>query len=198
MPKGKLHTNHCKGWHYNMAKKSAPYTPPSRRARGFETASKLMDTQIRKAGESRGFAVSRLLTHWEEIAGADIARISRPIKISYGKGGLGANLTLLTTGAAGPMLQMQLPALRDKVNACYGYNAIARITLTQTAASGFADGQAEFVHARPKSERPIAPEIRQDAAATAAGVQDDSLRTALERLACNVLSKAQNTKGNYT
>ncbi len=197
-PKGKLRTNHCKGWLDNMAKKSAPYTPPSRRARGFETASKLMDKQIRKVGETRGFAVSRLLTHWAEIAGADIAQISRPIKISYGKGGLGANLTLLTTGAAGPMLQMQLPALREKVNACYGYNAIARITLTQTAASGFSEGQAEFTHARPKATRPIAPEIRQDAAATAAGVQDDSLRTALERLACNVLSKAQNTKGNYS
>ncbi len=194
-PKGKLHINHCKGWLEDMAKKSAPTTPPSRRARGFETASKLVGRQIRDVGEARGFAVSRLLTHWAEIAGADIAATSRPIKISYGKGGLGANLTLLTTGAAGPMLQMQLPALREKVNACYGYNAIARITLTQTAPTGFAEGQAEFTHAKPKAPRAIAPEIRQNATETAAGVRDDSLRTALERLACNVLSKAQNTKG---
>jgi hypothetical protein len=196
-PKGKLRCNHCKGWLDDMAKKSAPIPPPSRRARGFETASKLVGGQIRNAGEARGFAVSRVLTHWAEIVGADIAATCRPIKISYGKGGLGANLTLLTTGAAGPMLQMQLPALREKVNACYGYNAIARITLTQTAATGFAEGQATFAHAPPTTARPIAPEIRQDASETAAGVQDDSLRTALERLACNVLSKAQNTKRKY-
>ena len=194
-PKGKLPLNHCKGQLDEMAKKSVPYTPPSRRARGFETASKLMGGQIRRAGEARGFAVSRVLTHWAEIAGADIAATCRPIKISYGKGGLGANLTLLTTGAAGPMLQMQLPALREKVNACYGYNAIARITLTQTAPTGFAEGQAEFAHAKPKAVPEIASEIRKDAAATTTGVQDDSLRTALEKLACNVLSKAQNRKG---
>lgn len=196
--KGKLRDNHCKGRLDDMAKKSAPYTPPSRRARGFETASKLMGGQIRKAGEARGFAVSRVLTHWAEIAGEDIAAMCRPIKISYGKGGLGANLTLLTTGAAGPMLQMQLPALREKVNACYGYNAIARITLTQTAPMGFAEGQAEFTPAKAAAKPAIAPEIQQDAAATAAGVHDDSLRTALERLACNVLTKAKNTKGKYS
>lgn len=157
-----------------------------------------MDTQVRKAGESRGFAVSRLLTHWAEIAGPDIAAQCRPVKIGYGKGGLGGTLTLLTTGAAGPMLQMQLPALREKVNACYGYNAVSRIVLTQTAPTGFAEGQAQFGHASKAAPRPLPPEIKQHASATAAGVQDEGLRSALERLACNVLSKAQETKGNQS
>ncbi len=179
-----------------MARKPAPYSPPSRRMRGFEGAASLVSRQIRKAGEARGFAVSRLLTHWAEIAGPDIAALCRPVKISYGKGGLGATLTLLTTGSAGPMLQMQLVPLREKVNACYGYNAISRITLTQTAPMGFAEGQAQFAPA-PAITRPApAPEIRRHAAQVTHDVHDEGLRTALENLATNVLSKARQSKGN--
>jgi hypothetical protein len=179
-----------------MAQKPAPNTPPERRARGFVAAAQLMAPQIRTAGEARGFAVARLLTHWAEIAGEDIAALCRPVKIGYGKGGLGATLCVLTTGAAAPLLQMQLPQLRERVNACYGYNAIARITLTQTAPTGFAEGQAEFAHAPKRSAPPApAPDISAKAAATAAVVQDAELRTALERLARNVLSKAGKSEG---
>lgn len=177
-----------------MAKAPAP--PLTRRMRGFEAASRLVESRIRKAGEARGFAISRLLTHWAEIAGPDIAAQCRPVKVGYSKGGLGGTLTLLTTGAAGPMLQMQLPALRERVNACYGYNAIARIHLTQTAPMGFAEGQAQFDPAPKAAAREPAPEIQTKARETAAPVRDQSLRAALERLACNVLSKAQQNKGN--
>ena len=65
--------------------------------RGFKRASSLMQGQIRHAGEQRGFAVSRLLTHWAEIVGEDTARIARPVKVGYGKRGFGATLTVLTT-----------------------------------------------------------------------------------------------------
>ena len=178
-----------------MEQKPVPTTPRPRRARGFEAAAHLVAPQIRTAGEARGFAVAKLLTHWAEIAGADIAALCRPVKIGYGKGGLGATLSLLTTGAAAPLLQMQLPNLRERVNACYGYNAIARITLTQTASTGFAEGQAEFTPAPKRSTPAPAPEISRQAAATASVVQDAQLRTALERLARNVLSKAGKSEG---
>ena len=123
--------------------------PPKQehRRRGFQAAVQPAGPQIRKVGEARGFAVSRLLTHWAEIAGPEIATCARPVKIGYAKGGFGATLTLLTTGPAAPMVQMQLPRLREKVNACYGYNAISRITITQTAPTGFAEGQASFAPA---------------------------------------------------
>ena len=117
---------------------------PPRRSRGFRQASSLLASQIRHAAEGRGFAVARLLTHWAEVVGADVAARARPIKIGHGRGGMGATLTLLTTGPYAPLLEMQLPTIRDRVNACYGYNAISRITLTQTAPTGFAEGQASF------------------------------------------------------
>ncbi len=116
----------------------------ARRLRGFEPASSLVTDRIRTAGEKRGFAVARLLTHWAEIAGDATPRVARPVRIGYGRDGMGATLTLLTTGAAAPMVQMQLPQLRDRVNACYGYSAISRIHLTQTAAIGLCRGAGGF------------------------------------------------------
>ena len=61
-----------------MARTPSPLPSAHRRIRGFEATSGLLRDQIRKVGESRGFAVARLLTHWPEIAGEDMARITRP------------------------------------------------------------------------------------------------------------------------
>ena len=162
--------------------------------RGFKRTGSLLSDKIRKAGESRGFAVTRLLTHWPEIAGEEIAAIARPVKVGYGRGGFGASLTVLTTGANAPMLEMQKEGLRAKVNAVYGYNAISRIHITQTAPTGFAEGQADFRYA-PKVQKPVETDPRAvaEAAEAAGDVKDDTLRAALERLGRNVMSK-QNTK----
>ena len=160
--------------------------------KGFKRTSSLLQTQIRKTSETRGFAQSRLLTHWSEIAGDDIASMSRPVEVKYGRGGFGATLTLLTTGANAPILEMQKEKLRERVNAVYGYNAISKIRITQTASTGFSEGQVSFDH-RPKTARDdslaaVSPQAQQ----MAGDVQDDGLRAALERLATNVYSKTQN------
>ncbi len=166
-----------------------------RRMRGFEAASGLLSDRIRKAGEKRGFATSRLLTHWAEIAGPDIAAIARPVKVGYAKDGMGATLTLLTTGAAAPVLQMQLPVLRDRVNACYGYSAISRIHVTQTAETGFAEGRVAFEPAQKPARPAVDPDDAAAARALSAPVGDAGLRAALEALAGNVLSRPRHQKG---
>jgi hypothetical protein len=181
-----------------MARTPQTPQPPTRRQRGFEAAGGLLGQHLRAATEKRGFAIARLLTHWAEIAGAEIAPLCRPVKIGHAKGGMGATLTLLAHGAAGPMLQMHLPALRERINACYGYNAIARITLTQTASMGFAEGQTPFAPAPAKVKPAPDPVIRETAQHVTAKIGDEGLRTALERLACNVLSKDQHSKGKST
>jgi hypothetical protein len=158
--------------------------------RGFEPAAGLLREPIRAAGETRGFAVSRLLTHWAEVVGEEIAAQARPVKVGYGRGGFGATLTLLVAGPAAPMLQMQEPRIRERVNACYGYNAISKILFTQTAPMGFAEGQAEFTAAPKPAPSPPDPALLRQAEASAAEVADPGLRTALERLALNVLSRA--------
>ena len=160
--------------------------------RGFKRTAQLVQGRIRHASETRGFAQTRLLTHWPEIVGADIAAIARPVNVSYGRQGFGATLTVLTTGAQAPMLEMQKEQLRDKVNAVYGYNAISRIRITQTAPTGFAEGQVSFDH-RPKQAKLVAadPEVQARATDLTAPIADTSLRSALEALGRNVLSKTK-------
>lgn len=166
------------------------WSKKGRRMRGFEPASGLLKDRIRTAGESRGFAVTRLLTHWPDVVGADLARITRPIKVGYAKGSFGATLSLLVKPTDAPMVQMQLPRIRDRVNACYGYAAIGRVLLTQTAPMGFAEGQAQFLPPPPAAEpAPPPPEVVAKARDTATGVQDEGLRHALETLAQNILTR---------
>ncbi|MBU3028532.1 DUF721 domain-containing protein [Paracoccus marinaquae] len=169
-------------------------SPPRRRRRGFEAAASLLGERVQKAAEGRGFAVSRLLTHWPEIAGEDLARVTRPVRVSHSRGSFGATLTLLTTGPMAPMVEMQLPQLRERVNACYGYNAIQKITLTQTAASGFAEGQAQFAPA-PRRAPAADPQAEAEARAVAAQFDDGALAEAMARLALN-LSSRRNRKDN--
>lgn len=165
-----------------------PRNPMARRRRGFQQAAILLADRVQKAAEGRGFAMTRLLTHWPEIAGPRLAAMTRPVRISHARGGFGATLTLLTTGPMAPLVEMQLPQLRERVNACYGYNAVQRIVLTQTAASGFAEGQAVFSHA-PAPSVPADPQIREKADQVARQFQDPALAEAMARLALNIETK---------
>lgn len=173
-----------------------PPVPPAkgqRRFRGFEPASALLRDRIRSAGESRGFAVTRLLTAWAEIVGPELAEQTRPVKMSYPRDGFGATLTLLVRAAHAPMVEMQKPRIIDKVNACYGYAAISRVQLTQTAPTGFDGGHAQFGAAR-KTPAPPDPAIEAEARARATGVADEGLRVALENLTRNYLTRSASTK----
>ena len=103
------------------------------RKHGFKKASVLLKKNIQKVSESRGFAQSRVLTHWSEIVGEEISSVSIPSKVSYKTDGLGATLTILTSGSSGPILEMQKEFIRTKINAVYGYNAVQKIKITQSS-----------------------------------------------------------------
>lgn len=180
---------------------SGPAAAAAPRGRGFRHAARLVEDSIRTAGGKRGFAAARLLTHWEEVVGPDTARLARPVRLNWARGnrsaGLGATLTLATAGASAPIVQMLAPQIRERVNACLGYAAVARIVLTQTAevagnaVTGFAEPQTGFTGA----PRRAPPDQLQRAAEAAADIRDPALRAALEALARNVLCRSQVAKG---
>ena len=168
--------------------KGKAFAPAKRRSRGFLQTGGLVSKRIRRVGERRGFAETRLLTHWAEIVGQSVAAIAQPVKVSYAREGFGATLTVLTDGARAPELQMMLPELKDKVNACYGYTAISRIRITQTGEAGFAEHAATFAH-KPTAPKALSAAQAADLTASLAPVTDDRLRAALESLGRNVLNK---------
>jgi len=168
--------------------KGKGYGPAKRRSRGFLQTGGLVSQRIRRVGERRGFAETRLLTHWAEIVGPMVAAIAQPVKVSYAREGFGATLTVLTDGARAPELQMMLPELKEKVNACYGYSAISRIRITQTGEAGFAEQAAIFTH-KPATPKSLSVSQAAELSVSLAPVADDRLRAALESLAKNVLTK---------
>ena len=161
-------------------------TTKRRFGRGFTQAGGLVGTRIQKTGAARGFAQMRLLTHWEEIVGTEIARIAKPEKVSYARKGFGARLTLLAKPAHAPELQMQLPRIKERVNASYGYSAIADIRITQSGgATGFAEPESGFDHDHPAPALPPAKaeKLRDEVA----GVEDETLRALLKSLGESIM-----------
>ena len=185
-----------------MTRKSPKYAAQStspqgarvrrRGSKGFSAMSGLIEGQIRRAGEKRGFAVMRLLTHWTEIVGEDTAKMARPVDVGYTRDGFGATLTVLCSGSTAPLVQQMTPQIREKVNACYGYSAISRVRITQTAPVGFHEGQMHF-DAGPKPAKPApSPQVVAESETLARDVESDSLRAALEKLGQNVMAKTSN------
>lgn len=160
-----------------------------RRKRGFEPASKLVAQHIKGPATKRGFAEMKVLSRWDEIVGAELAQMAQPVALKHG-GGFGGTLVVLTTGAQAPLLQMREEEIKTRVNACYGYRAVSRVHITQTAPTGFAEGQAAFAAPKaPVRKRAPDPVAMAEAGGQISAVADDRLRGALERLAQHVLAE---------
>ena len=168
-----------------------------RRNRGFEPASKLVAGHIKGPASKRGFAEVKLLARWPEIVGPDIAEMAQPVSLKYGRGkqGLGGTLVVLTTGAQAPVLQMREQDVIARVNACYGYRAVSRMHITQTAPTGFSEGQAAFAGPKPR-RRTREPDAQAMSAATDQidRVENPRLKAALGRLAEQVLSRDETSE----
>lgn len=167
----------------SQKRKPAPAPQPKRRSKGFRSAAQLTPDALKQAGAKRGFAEARLLTHWTEIAGEALAKICRPIKVSYASrsASLGATLVLAADGARGPEIDAQRNRIIERVNSYYGYRAVNRIKIDQsrspTRMQGFAEPAATFEGPKP-APRPVE------------GVTDEGLALALGRLGANIRSKA--------
>ncbi len=179
--------------------------------KGFLQAGSLLEIGLRQSMAKRGFGESRVLTHWAEIVGADIARIAEPLKLNYPKDGFGADLVVLCVGANAPVVQMRSDDIIERVNSCYGYRAITRVKVTQTRGkhgegkhasvahsamsqsapsglvpSGFAEEATPFQH-RTKADI-LRVSKKQDMHRALSNVQNPALKTALESLGESVFS----------
>lgn len=152
--------------------------------KGFRSGATLVQGYVQKASEERGFALARLLTHWDEVVGDGVAQMCQPARVSYPRSGLGTTLTLNTTGATAPMVQAQSEAIRNSVNACYGYNAVSRIRIAQVGTDQLHPPKA--IRAAPNAPSKAA---REQAKSTVRDIRDASLRQALEDLGGNILTQ---------
>ena len=90
--------------------------------RGFEAAASLVSARLRAGAESRGFAVARLLTHWAEIVGADLAAHTRPDSFADGELVVTADSTAWAT-----QVRLLATMLVKRLNTELGDGAVRRV-----------------------------------------------------------------------
>jgi hypothetical protein len=157
-------------------------TPMNKPSRTF--ARPLRDLLVKVVGETftrQGFASAELVTRWTEIAGADIAAHSQPVKIQWPRAdATGARppgtLVLRVEGPAAVEIQHLTNLICERVNRFLGWRAVERVALRQAP-----------LH---RAERRPAPVADAAAAAQLAAampeITDEALRAALARLGAAV------------
>jgi hypothetical protein len=161
-----------------MTKKPKPPEPakpePKPRRNYMVALSAEVPAIAKQALGSKGYAEAGLFTHWAEIAGAQLAASSLPIKLSFPRGRRDeGTLTVRCGGSAALELQHLAPSILERINGHFGYRAVARLRIEQGAVS------ARKVAAPP----PPLTRLEQNAVTEAtATVANPDIRESLSRL----------------
>jgi hypothetical protein len=126
----------------------------------------------------QGFAARELVTRWTEIAGADVARHSEPLKMQWPRPVEGqpqdpATLVLRVEGPSALEIQHKSDVILERVNRFFGWHAVGRLALRQAPLSR---------RDRPAPPRPLDAKAVEAEAKSLSAVEDDELRAALARL----------------
>jgi hypothetical protein len=140
----------------------------------------LIESCIGPAFAAQGFASTDILAAWPEIVGERLARHCRPSKLEWPKrrrkeAGAPESGTLVVRveGVFALELQHLAPVVMQRINAHYGWACVSRIVLQQDRI-GRGGGKAAPARIDPAA----AVEVQR----AVAGIADDGLRAALDRL----------------
>src|ERR1043165_515057 len=130
----------------------------------------------------QGFAARELVTRWAEIAGAEIAAHSEPLKIQWPRPVEGqpqepATLVLRVEGPMALEIQHASEVILQRVNRFLGWSAVGRLALRQAPLSR---------RGRPKPAPALDAAEVAKLAESLASVEDEDLRTALARLGASI------------
>src|SRR3954453_21589806 len=142
----------------------------------------LLSDVFSDAYAKQGFASRELVTRWAEIAGAEIAAHSQPLKIQWPRPVEGqpqepATLVLRVEGPMALEIQHSSDVILQRVNRFLGWNAVGRLALRQ----------APLARRKPRNAATTVDANRvAKVAATLTAVEDDGLRAALARLGASI------------
>jgi hypothetical protein len=162
-----------------------PHRARFSRGKGARHLSALVAKLTSPLLRSQGLADGGIIAHWADIAGPSIASLCVPERLVFPQAERsGGTLHLRVAGAFAPVLQHVEPQIVERVNAYFGYRAVARLRL---------------VHG-PVPERPqpgpspaaLAPEEDEGLQALLSPVAEDDLHGALARLGRAILGAPRN------
>ena len=151
----------------------------SRRHRfGFRPVGAIADPLLRSRCDPGLLALVRLLREWPRIAGGELGRHSRPLRIRRDR--RGSVLHLCTGGAFATELEHRRPVLVERINAALGAGTVDDIRIVQTG------GPEPAARPPRRADPPPAPprddRWRQRIARSLASIRNPELRAAVERL----------------
>jgi hypothetical protein len=142
----------------------------------------LLSDVFSDAYAKQGFAARELVTRWAEIAGAEIAAHSEPLKIQWPRPVEGqpqepATLVLRVEGPMALEIQHASDVVLQRVNRFFGWSAVGRLALRHAPLSR---------RDRPGASRAPDPASVAKVAETLTSVEDEELRAALARLGASI------------
>jgi hypothetical protein len=145
----------------------------------------LLSDVFADAYAKQGFAARELVTRWAEIAGAEIAVHSEPLKIQWPRPVEGqpqepATLVLRVEGPAALEIQHASDVILQRVNRFFGWSAVGRLALRQAPLS-----RRDSVPARRAPDAEAVAKVAESLSA----IEDEELRAALARLGASIKRK---------
>ena len=145
--------------------------------------SDLLGDVLKPAAKKRGFATTDLFAHWGDIVGARHRDHSQPERLSWprrledgGEDGFEpATLFVRVEGARALLFQHEIPQILERINAVFGFPAVARIRIVQKPI-------VRPVVARAPRLRPLGRAEEAHIESLTAEIEDEGLKAALQRL----------------
>lgn len=81
--------------------------------------------------ERHGFAVYRIITHWDKIVGRNLARLSYPLKVIYERGQKTGGMLIIEINNPGFILELQAAEnlIISRIAVYFGYQAVSKIKI---------------------------------------------------------------------
>lgn len=161
-------------------RRSRPLPRPAPRAgRALQKLIKELDAKF-------GRGAGALEPRWREIVGDRLARVTRPQKLTKGRGGAGGVLELRVAGAAALLVQHQSEDILQRVNLFLGAGAVDRLRIAQGPIKPLTEATAKPARRAKPPPLPAHQEAELKASVAAA---PEGLKASLERLGRAVLSR---------
>lgn len=124
----------------------------------------------RQALGTRGFSGADILESWEDIVGSDLAKGVKPEKLTFeGNSRSKGTLVVKTAGGAFAMLfEHQKRRVLERINAFFGYPAVAHIKMIQ--------GSLKLSMPKLNMMRPIDPKKLKELTEKVSLIDDENLR----------------------
>lgn len=131
--------------------------------------------------------LGRLVTHWRDIVGADLADRAQPVKIHYrkvpGSKKAEATLEIATSTAEATLLHYRKELILERINQIFGERIVTALRFVPVAANQPRPGKSRNLR------KPMSPQDQADLSIILENINDLELKERLERLGASILQE---------